>query len=158
MEESLKAKEELIVKDTALIQRLSDEACEMFDVLISRLEQYNAARDSSGSILAAIHASTLQGIPSCVARLGVPNGERLNPFLISPIGNGVTHQKLPTGAAQPPITKPAATVAPIGAPILTGATAQTTTKPKFSWASTSNTKPKASLLEIQKEELSKASS
>jgi hypothetical protein len=151
MEDSLKAKQELTVKDTALFERLTEEAATMFDVLITRLEQYKVAGDN-GQLLSANYTSTLQSIPACITRLGVPNADRLNPFLTG-LGNG-HHQPLQSIAPLVPIQS-AISVAPIGAPTV-AATAPAAAMPKLSWAAASkpnDQSQKTSLLDIQKEEL-----
>jgi hypothetical protein len=153
MEDSLKANQELVVKDTALFERLAAEAATMFDVLITRLEQYTVAGDN-GQLLAANYTSTLQFIPACIVRLGVPIADRLDPFLAG-LGNG-RHQPLHSTSPPVPIQSTNG-VAPIRAPIpVVPATGQAAAMPKLSWAAAS--KPtdqsrKTSLLDIQKEEL-----
>jgi hypothetical protein len=151
MEDTLKAKQELVVKDTALFGRLVEEAATMFDVLITRLEQYTVAGDN-GQLLSANYTSTLQFIPACIVRLGVPNANRLDPFLTG-LGNG-HHQ--PLDNTDPPVTiQSAGMVAPIRAPIV-AATVRAAAMPKLSWAAASkptDQSQKTSLLDIQKEEL-----
>ena len=144
MEASLKTKQELIVKDTALFERLVEEAATMFDVLITRLEQYTVAGDN-GQLMSTNYTNILQFIPACIIRLGVPNADRLNPFLIGLENGNGHHQPLPNTEPLVTIRAPTSIVAEHAA-----------TMPKLAWAATSKSidkSQKTSLLDIQKEEL-----
>jgi hypothetical protein len=158
MEKAKKQKEELVVKDTALAERLSGEASSMFDTLISRLEQFKAAREGGAIPLTPAFASALQDIPAIVSRLGIPNGARLVDFVGTT--NGAGHSTGPL-STDPPVGEDFRTndVAPIGTPKAASKkmAAEATVLPKFTWAAASS-KPaesgqKTSLLDIQKEEL-----
>jgi hypothetical protein len=153
MEDSLKAKQESLVFDKQVLDRLPSEACEVFDNLIARLDQYKDARAENGTSPSPNQNYLLQSILSCVSRLEIPNCNRLSSFIdattagkssssggtaavraISPLPNGNTH------------------VAP---------KSQDSSKaPKFTWANNkeSNSTQKASLLDIQQEELKSKSS
>jgi len=142
MEETRRSKEELVVKDTNLVERLMEEASLMFDILIARLEQYNAARDCGNHTLTPIYSNTLHDIPSLISNLGLKNGGRLDPFLAT---NGIDQSDpRATGAFKVPNT------------IETTFVSQPTTVPKLTWANGSKSAGlvrKVSLLDIQKEEL-----
>lgn len=154
MEEAVKGKIELIEKDRSLTGRLRAEASLMFDLLISRLEQYKSAQESGAHALIPIHAQTLQDIPTCALKLGVSNRERLDPFLVT---NGARYNATSRSTDPTIASKSGTNAAPSGTPkTQAAAKEQVKTMPKFTWATT--TKPvecaqKASLLEIQKEEL-----
>jgi hypothetical protein len=154
MEDSLKAKQELVAKDTALLERLVEEAATMFDVLITRLEQYTVAGDN-GQLLSTDYTTTLQFIPACIVRLGVARADRLHPFLTN-LGNGNGHhQPLPTAMAPLVMSQAPSMVSPIRAPFPPVA-GRVSAMPKLSWAVASkptDQSQKTSLLDIQKEEL-----
>jgi hypothetical protein len=142
MEESIKEKESLLVTDTALIERLTEDASGMFDTLIIRLEQYAAVADGG------IGHDALTSIPANAARLGINEVTRLTTILEA---NGCFSSTDPATVA----LNGGKTVAPIGTPKIM--TEQSKTIPKFTWAAASTnpeaTQPKASLVDIQKEEL-----
>jgi hypothetical protein len=146
MEKELNAKEKLIVEDASTIERLSQDASTMFDMLITRLEQYKNASEVEDL---PPQTNALQGIPSCITRLGIPNGNRINVFL----DGNITHS--PPQKQQQPVSRPnggALFTPPLTMPI---ATARAAAAPKFTWAATKSTSAgdKMSLLDVQKEEL-----
>lgn len=154
MKESVVTKEDLIVKDTAMIQRFVDEATSMFEALLGRLEDYTSAQASSA--LVPINPGSLNGISSSLTRIGVASVDRLDTFMTSMNGRG--H---PTLNATDPIASPKAgiPVAPIGTP-KSKDTKQVVenppTMPKFTWATakpSNDAGTKTSLLDIQQEEL-----
>jgi hypothetical protein len=148
MEKELNAKEKLIVEDTATVERLSADARTMFDMLITRLEQYKTASEVEDLPL---QTNALQGIPTCITQLGIPNGDRINVFL-----DGNITQSPPT-KQQHPVSRPigGALLAPpltLKMPIVT---VRAAAAPKFTWAAAKSTSAgeKMSLLDVQKEEL-----
>lgn len=153
MRENVVTKEDLIVKDTAMIQRFTDEATSMFEGLLGRLEDYTSAQASSA--LAPIKPGSLDGISSCLTRIGVASVDRLDNFMTSMNGRG-----RPTLNATDPIASPKVgiPVAPIGTPKSKEKVVveNPPSMPKFTWASAktaTNAGAKTSLLDIQQEEL-----
>ena len=149
----MKSNKRRIERDTLLLERISVETSSMFKALMECLEAYKAAQDAGGTSLLPIPANTIQDIPPCVTILGIPNGDKLDAFLA--INDILSIQtpfppKSTTDTETGPIEQVAKKVA-VGPP----------TSPKLTWANPGTSpKPtnKASLLDIQKEELeSKAS-
>lgn len=153
MEKTLEERETLISTDTALLQRVAEDASAMFESLINRLEEYKAARAAGALALAPIHAESLYGIPFCVQKLGISDGSVLDEYM-------TTYGGLSPRNTDPQIVPKTGTkVAPIGTPKSNKKeTEQGTAMPKFTWASANKatektTGQKTSLLDIQKEEL-----
>ncbi len=153
MRESVEAKEALVVKDTSMIQRFTEDAAIMFESLLERLVEYRAAQSSAS--LASIKPGCFNGMSSSLMTLGVPSIDRLDPFTSS------LNVRIDTSPrATDPIGSPKAgnMVAPIGTPKAQDKkfAENPPVMPKFTWAAakaSTDVGTKTSLLDIQKEEL-----
>lgn len=153
MKESVATKEDMIVKDTSMIERFTDDATSMFESLLARLEDYTSTQASS-SVL-PIKSGSLNGISSCLARIGVAHIDRLDTFMTSMNGRGHLTLNATDPIASPKVGAP---VAPIGTPKSKDKSVveNPPTIPKFTWATakaSNDTGTKTSLLDIQQEEL-----
>jgi hypothetical protein len=153
MEQTMKYSEHLIAGDTELVERMKADANSMFHEMMDRLEEYKAVQDVGKSALLPIRSNVMQGIPQCISKLEVPNGDNLDAFLA--INSILSIQP-------PPPPNDTQMVADAEKVIKREVPQNSTAAPKFTWAngsSASDHTQKASLLDIQKEELeSKAAS
>jgi hypothetical protein len=153
MEQTMKCNEQLIAGDIAIVERIKADANSMFHEMMNRLEEYTVAQNVGKSGLLPIRAKAMQGIPQCISKLEVPNGNNLDAFL-------AIHDIL--SIQPPPPPNNTQMVADAKHVIKRVAAQNSTAAPKFTWAngsSASDHTQKASLLDIQKEELeSKAAS
>lgn len=148
MEYSVKSNKRRIKRDSLLLERISVEASSMFKALMECLEAYKTAQDAGGTSLLPIQANTIQDIPPCVTILGIPNGDKLDAFL-------AINDILSLQAPSPPKLTTENETAPVEQ-VVKKVAEEPPKSPKFTWANPGKSpKPtnKASLLDIQKEEL-----
>lgn len=153
MKESVVAKQTLIEKDKAMMDRFSREANSMFETFMVRLDDFKSIQFANA--LSPLPSFTLSEIRSYLVRLGVESVERLDPFMTTMNGSDTTSPKATDPRGTPKID---GVVAPIGTPKAEAKKVQEKPAgmPKFTWAtakSTGDSSAKPSLLDIQKEEL-----
>lgn len=152
MKESIKTKESLILKDSAMLQRFTLEAASVFETFIVRLGEFKSVQLSS-SKLGAIQSDILRDVRSCSSRLGVPSVDRLDPFMTPMNGGGYTMAPVGRSSIGGTTLVPSNTAVSSNVTI---AVEKPQAMPKLSWAAAkapSSGGTKTSLLDIQNEEL-----
>ena len=153
MEESLKRMEEDLDVSKGLVDRFVREANDVFESLLSRLEQHKSIGASNGKSLSVSQNSTLQHISTCISALGLTEPQRLS-FYVSKSPPGSTKARRPDETANKESFPNGQTIPP-------PKTQNSSQVPKFTWAAKKEkvtAAPKASLLDIQQEELKSKSS